>query len=464
VGDEEACRELQWVEDNRRDIPHVIRGDDSWLLICSRVARCLARTHACGIEPSRPLAKLFRSHSRTRRFNSARTSGFYNSVVLPTCCDAIRAGLPPPPVMRCASNLRCCFCLDRLVLLLLCSLARASVARTSTPRYSSSSSSAGPTSPRPCRAAPAYRCPAQLLLFSCYRTHACSGFAVSFPRMPEPRAFSTRVTSWLHRPSSARTLPHRSSSARALPCREVRSSAAWLVCCSRVCSTPPARPRSARVCRCEFLRCQSLAARLRPNPAPSPSAASVLQRRSSCSCVALLTPALDPVPAAPPPATALFWRRTHTSPVPAHSFCVCTARRLGLLCSACFFALRATSTCVAPMPSHRSAPPAPSACSSSHRALARPAALTRPLAPAARPCPRCAACRQLAGHARAYSWAEPRPPPARQRASTRPRARARSRVPPLARARSVLGPPARSGQHASARAPLWRRVAPAPTR
>jgi hypothetical protein len=31
VGDEEACRELQWVEDNRRDIPHVIHGDDSRL-------------------------------------------------------------------------------------------------------------------------------------------------------------------------------------------------------------------------------------------------------------------------------------------------------------------------------------------------------------------------------------------------------------------------------------------------
>jgi hypothetical protein len=166
--------------------------------------------------------------------------------------------------MRCASNLRCCFRLDRLVLLLLCSLVRASVARTSTPRYSSSSSSAGPASPRPCRAAPAYRCPAQLLLFSCCRTHACSGFAVSFPRTPEPRAFSARVTSWLHRPSSARTLPHRSSSARALPRRELCSSAAWLACRSRVCSTPPACPRSARVSRCEFLRCQSLAARLRP--------------------------------------------------------------------------------------------------------------------------------------------------------------------------------------------------------
>jgi hypothetical protein len=45
-----------------------------WLLTCSCVACCLARALACGIEPSRPLAKHFRSHSRTRRFNSARTS------------------------------------------------------------------------------------------------------------------------------------------------------------------------------------------------------------------------------------------------------------------------------------------------------------------------------------------------------------------------------------------------------
>jgi hypothetical protein len=82
------------------------------------------------------------------------------------------------------------------------------------------------------------------------------------------------VVSCLHRASSARTLPRRSSSARALPRRELRSSAAWLACRSRVCSTPPACPRSARVSRCEFLRCQSLAARLRPNPAhPTPAPA-----------------------------------------------------------------------------------------------------------------------------------------------------------------------------------------------
>jgi hypothetical protein len=50
--------------------------------------------------------KHFRSHSRTRQFNSARTSGSCNSTALFTCCDAIKAGLPPPPVLHCASNPR----------------------------------------------------------------------------------------------------------------------------------------------------------------------------------------------------------------------------------------------------------------------------------------------------------------------------------------------------------------------
>jgi hypothetical protein len=50
-----------------------------WPSTCSRVVYCPAHAHACGIEPSRPLAKHFRSHSRMRRFNSARTSGSCNS-------------------------------------------------------------------------------------------------------------------------------------------------------------------------------------------------------------------------------------------------------------------------------------------------------------------------------------------------------------------------------------------------
>jgi hypothetical protein len=78
-----------------------------WPLTCSRVACCLARALACGIEPSRPPVEHSRSHPRTRRSNSARTSEPCNSAVLSTCCDTIRAGLPPPPVLRCASNPRC---------------------------------------------------------------------------------------------------------------------------------------------------------------------------------------------------------------------------------------------------------------------------------------------------------------------------------------------------------------------
>jgi hypothetical protein len=89
------------------------------------------------------------------------------------------------------------------------------------------------------------------------------------------------------------------------------------------------------------------------------------------------------------------------------------------LCSACFSALHAASTCVAPKPSRRPAPPAPSACSSSHRALARPAALARaPRQPRAG----CTACRLLGATRRelprqpsrrsASSHATPAHPPA----------------------------------------------------
>jgi hypothetical protein len=78
----------------------------SWLLICSCVASYLARALACGIEPSRPPVERFRSHSRMRRFSSARTSGSCNFAALSICCDAIRAGLLPPPVLCCTSNPR----------------------------------------------------------------------------------------------------------------------------------------------------------------------------------------------------------------------------------------------------------------------------------------------------------------------------------------------------------------------
>jgi hypothetical protein len=71
---------------------------------CLRVVYCFAYARAYGNEPSWPLAKHFRSHSRTRQFNSVRTSESCNSAALSICCDAIRAGLPLPPVLHCASN------------------------------------------------------------------------------------------------------------------------------------------------------------------------------------------------------------------------------------------------------------------------------------------------------------------------------------------------------------------------
>jgi hypothetical protein len=77
-----------------------------WPSTCSCVACCLARAHVCRIEPSRPSAEHFCSHSRTCQSKSAWTSGSCNSAALSICCDAIRAGLLPPPVLCCASNPR----------------------------------------------------------------------------------------------------------------------------------------------------------------------------------------------------------------------------------------------------------------------------------------------------------------------------------------------------------------------
>jgi hypothetical protein len=58
-----------------------------------RVVDCLAYARAYGNESSRPLAKHFRSHSRTRQSNSARTSAFASLPFLP----ARRAITAPPP-------------------------------------------------------------------------------------------------------------------------------------------------------------------------------------------------------------------------------------------------------------------------------------------------------------------------------------------------------------------------------
>jgi hypothetical protein len=99
-------------------------------------------------------------------------------------------------------------------------------------------------------------------------------------------------------PCRNRTQPQRFSSARVPPRRELRPSAAWFACRSRVCSTPPTRPRSARASRSEPLCRQSFAILLRPSPAPSPGTVSVLQRHHApllgSASARLLSPALGP--------------------------------------------------------------------------------------------------------------------------------------------------------------------------
>jgi hypothetical protein len=79
-----------------------------WPLTCSCVACCLARAHVYGIEPSRPPQN---TSARNRERADSIPLGPPGSATLPpfppaTCCDAIRAGLPPPPVLCCVSNPR----------------------------------------------------------------------------------------------------------------------------------------------------------------------------------------------------------------------------------------------------------------------------------------------------------------------------------------------------------------------
>jgi hypothetical protein len=146
-------------------------------------------------------------------------------------------------------------------------------------------------------------------------------------------------------PCRTRTLPHQFSSARAQPRHELRSSAAFLACHSRVCSTPP-----VHLC-------------LRPRP-------------NACRQLGL---------------RALL-RASTPAPARAHAPRCLRHRRARLLPLAC--------------PTQ-----VPAAAATWIRSV-----------PSCRPLPHCAARRQLAGHARACSWTEPRPPPVRQRAFTHPRA------------------------------------------
>jgi hypothetical protein len=105
---------------DRRAWSHLLRAvpillSHHWTSTYSRVVCCLVRAHACGNKPSWPPVEYSRSHSRTRRFNSAWTSGSCNSAALPTCCDAIRAGLPPPSVFALlVEPAPRCSCTDRL--------------------------------------------------------------------------------------------------------------------------------------------------------------------------------------------------------------------------------------------------------------------------------------------------------------------------------------------------------------
>jgi hypothetical protein len=158
---------------------------------------------------------------------------------------------------------------------------------------------------------------------------------MSLPRTPESRAFSARITSWLHRPSSARTLPHRSSSACALPRRKLRSSAAWLACRSRICSTSPACPCSAHVSRCEFLCCQSLAACLCPNPAHPTPAPARLRRALLCAAAAHTAPPARAPTAAAASALAPLARARRSS------YCTMTRTMLRLRCTRSLGACRA---------------------------------------------------------------------------------------------------------------------------
>jgi hypothetical protein len=76
--------------------------------ICLHVVSCPALV--CENEPNRPLAKHFRSHSRTHRFSFARTSRSCNFAFRSTCCDAIWFDLPPPLAERFRSTIADALC------------------------------------------------------------------------------------------------------------------------------------------------------------------------------------------------------------------------------------------------------------------------------------------------------------------------------------------------------------------
>jgi hypothetical protein len=171
------------------------------------------------------------------------------------------------------------------------------------------------------------------------------------------------------------------------------------VCCSRVYSTPPAHPRSACVSCCEFLRCQSLAARLHPNPAHPTPAPARLRRALLCAAAAHTAPParaptaaaahlrpgpsaaleLAPLRAPPcrpePPCAPVSSRRSRTPPARLHSP-ACTRSLLppAALRAARLLAPRSARATAARL-CRRSAP----LCTSRHAA-----ARARPASPSAR--------------------------------------------------------------------------------
>jgi hypothetical protein len=213
---------------------------------CLRVVCCFAYARACGNGPSQPLAKHFRSHSRTRRFNSARTSAFASPRHTRPLCLREGHGLP-------ASG------------------SRHPLPSPGRPPTFSTRGSTAPVRFRPqpphCRSSriarnllahhrPARRrraCPCSCSSSSCCRTRVRPDLAASLPRTPKPRAFLARAMSCLHRPSSARTLPRhgRSSTCACAACLHCqpfarpRSCAATISACPRCCSTRAPAPRCA---------------------------------------------------------------------------------------------------------------------------------------------------------------------------------------------------------------------------
>jgi hypothetical protein len=439
----------------------VIRGDDSWLLICSRVARCLARAHACGIEPSRPLAKHFRSHSRTCRFNSARTSAWIKRarrtwlhLAPPSSSHLVTASASSPFLSAChaittppPSRGPWSTCIRAVPSVALSSTAsdQCVVHHRSWHHFSRGQHfvehlNCIPDMATPARRHSARRCPTQLLLFSCCRTRACSSLAESFPRTPELRAPLARAT----------------------------PAAATLLLLTRCHATAAAPPASApRACTASHSRVHTPAP---PSTAPSRVAAPPRTRCSTRAPGPLPAPLLAPGCSLPP--------GSHTCRARARSArrclltSVCRSRACSSACApAC---TTSTTSCLLfrslgpPLPRAphlRSAPPARSPQRRSSSARAREPLCRLHAAPAPAPHARPAAASVPAEPPpRAQQLPPAAPPLAHQPTPLAPGVARRSGWPRTARPHAVVqaarAPP---GACLRARAPVLRTLLP-PTR